>query len=384
MALELEKSLFTVTCTENTTIMLLDTKNYDRLISKRNQTTINKLCQTSLQKLKSRLQNDVASKVPLLKILHNKLQDKVSVKYIKEERIEEKAKSDVLEILIDMFLRGKVPLIEPFVPDALVYKRKSERRARMIEIQNKKNKDVADKVEDRLYSNRRRQRVARSLKQLRNVRTENELLKPLDPFVDLSVQRASTSIRPRTSIGFQRETHSHSTIGSSNGRPQTAGIFHLTESNKDDDQTAIPSVAPEEIEMGVEEIIEQLDYVQRGKSENRSRVLCSAFAVSDLKQNMKVGGMSASSIEGDPFDEECFDWETSEKNLCSLEDRIKHFCTVDTGSATQRPSSVSALRRYAIKEDRDVSHTMYLLCLTCFTYNVHVCVSKFTKISVIF
>ena len=51
MALDLDTSISTVVCTANTTVMVLDYKNYDRLVAKKNLHTVNKICQKALQKV---------------------------------------------------------------------------------------------------------------------------------------------------------------------------------------------------------------------------------------------------------------------------------------------------------------------------------------------
>ena len=54
MALELDTCISTVICNSNATVMILDTKNYDRLVAKKNQQTLIKISERALQKLQCR------------------------------------------------------------------------------------------------------------------------------------------------------------------------------------------------------------------------------------------------------------------------------------------------------------------------------------------
>jgi hypothetical protein len=64
MVLELETNFSTVTCTANTVVMVLDAKNFDRLVAKKNQQTVTKMCQTAAQKMHYRLHAYKGEQVP--------------------------------------------------------------------------------------------------------------------------------------------------------------------------------------------------------------------------------------------------------------------------------------------------------------------------------
>ncbi|XP_069118180.1 uncharacterized protein [Argopecten irradians] len=349
MVMELERSTCTVHCTENTTVMVLDTKNYDRLIAKKNMHTIRKLCKSALQKVLCRANSGKGSQVPLLDILQKKLQEKLPSK--DESNIKPKTdrtKSVVMDQLIQFFLKDKAPLIEPCVPNSLYYRMKSEKRAKMIEMNEMKLKGQVTKVENRLYDYRPRRKVPRSMKQLKSMRADNDLLRATPTAWDYT-QTSLTSLRPRTSLGIYRESSQ-----TPSSRPHTAGIFHLTECNTTDAES-VASPTREEPSGAVSDILEQIDQVQKEKTEVRSKVICSAMAVSEInKTSMRNGGSSTSALTAlEPFDEDYFDWETSERNLCNLEDRIKQFCSDGDSKPTKVAPQVASLRRFSIRDEKE-------------------------------
>ncbi|OWF42181.1 uncharacterized protein LOC110461434 [Mizuhopecten yessoensis] len=349
MVMELERSTCTVNCTENTTVMVLDTKNYDRLIAKKNIHTIRKLCKTALQKVMCRASSGKGSQVPLLDILQKKLQEKLPSKDENNCKAKiDRSKSVAMEQLIQFFLKDKAPLIEPCVPNSLYYRIKSEKRAKMIEINEMKLKGHVSKVENRLYDYRPRRKVPRSMKQLKSMRAENDLLRTTQSAWDYP-QVSHTSLRPRTALGIHREFSQSPT-----SRPHTAGIFHLTECNNAEEE-AVGSPTRDEPNGVVSDVLEQIDLVQKEKTEARSKVICSAMAVSEInKTSMRNGGSSTSALTAmEPFDEDYFDWETSERNLCNLEDRIKHFCSDGENKPVKVAPQVAPLRRFSIRDEKE-------------------------------
>lgn len=357
MVMELDKSTCTVNCTQDTTVMILDMKNYDRLIAKKNMHTIGKLCKSALQKVLSRAHTSKGSQVPLLDILQKRLEAKLPKKddnnYVKPKV--DRSKSIVMEQLIRFFLKDKAPLIDPFVPNALYYRMKTEKRAKMIEINELKQRGYVSKVENRLYDYRPRRKVARSMKQLKNTRAENELLRtPQSTAWGVVSSPATISLRPRTALGIHREFSPQQ----ASGRPHTAGIFHLTESHNHSTSDTATSPPRDESSGEVSDILQQMDQVQKEKTEVRSKVICSAMAVGELnRSNLRNGGSSTNVME--PFGDDYFDWETSERNLCSLEDRMKQFCTDGDSKVSKVTPKISPLRRFSIKDDREVMYSRH-------------------------
>jgi len=349
MVLELDKSVSTIRCTENTTVMVLDTKNYDRLIAKKNQHTINKLCSTALQKVQSRSVSGKGVQVPILSVLRTKLREKLPIREsVTDKPKVDKQKSYVMEQLIKLFIDDKVPLIEPFVPNSLYYRLKSDKRAKLMEVQERKKRGQARETNERLQDFRSRRKVARSLKQLRNMKAENDLLRT--DKTEINYVTGTATLRPRTAIGIRHERPTPP-----NGRPHTAGIFHLTECDVD------PNTQKDDVQVDgdVGQIVQKIGAVQKGKNEIRSKIVCSATVVSEIKSNMQTGSTSSSGSGSganigiaDPFDEDYFDWETSNKKLCNLEDRIKHFCADVDSKCTRDPPQVSVMRRFHIKDEK--------------------------------
>lgn len=354
MALELDTSVNSVICNSNATVMVLDAKNYDRLVAKKNPQTITKICQRALQKLQCRCHTTKGSKIPLLNNLVEKLREKLPKRQINiqlRQQITEldKEKEQLMEQLIDLYLKGKVPMIEPFVPNALYYRNKTIRRAEMMEHRNKLAKGIAQSGKRSLYQVPNR-KVARSMKQLKTANAEQELLSPsmsrIRPFSDygMTVQR-NVQQRPRTAIGLT----------------SLASMKERTRPVSENDRvflTECGDLEGERDNMMItdnDSLFKQLDNIHREKYENRSRIICSATAREELINDMRVFNGKSSEITL-PNDDAYFDWETSEGNLIRLEDKIKGFCDkLEKTTNNKDAPKVSHLKRFSIQDDRDAS-----------------------------
>ncbi|XP_048733639.2 uncharacterized protein LOC125649855 [Ostrea edulis] len=352
MALELDTSVNSVICNSNATVMVLDAKNYDRLVAKKNPQTITKICQRALQKLQCRCHTTKGSKIPLLNNLVEKLREKLPKRQINiqlRQQITEldKEKEQLMEQLIDLYLKGKVPMIEPFVPNALYYRNKTIRRAEMMEHRNKLAKGIAQSGKRSLYQVPKR-KVARSMKQLKTANAEQELLSPsmsrIRPFSDygMTVQR-NVQQRPRTAIGLT----------------SLASMKERTRPVSENDRvflTECGDLEGERDNMMItdnDSLFKQLDNIHREKYENRSRIICSATAREELINDMRVFNGKSSEITL-PNDDAYFDWETSEGNLIRLEDKIKGFCDkLEKTTNNKDAPKVSHLKRFSIQDDRD-------------------------------
>jgi hypothetical protein len=93
--------------------------------------------------------------------LNEKLPKRPESKYQRKQISTDKTK--IMENLIELFLQGKGPLIEPYVPDSLYYRKMSARKAKMME--------QSKKLSERLNPARKRRTIPRSLKQLRRIET---------------------------------------------------------------------------------------------------------------------------------------------------------------------------------------------------------------------
>ena len=73
--LEMETYMQTAICTQRTEVLLLEMKHFERLLVKRNPRTIDNMKGGLELKLTSRISNQVAHQVPLLKVLSNKVEE---------------------------------------------------------------------------------------------------------------------------------------------------------------------------------------------------------------------------------------------------------------------------------------------------------------------
>ncbi|KAJ8308906.1 hypothetical protein KUTeg_013780 [Tegillarca granosa] len=338
MVMDMETNMYTVTSVANTTVMILDTKSYDRLIAKKNQQTVNLICKKALQKTLSRVHTQKGHHVPLLPLVAQKLEAKLPRKVVSNtvrEAIdkENNEKLKLFEQLLEFFVKGKVPLIQPFVPDSLYYRKKSEKREKMMEHHREQTRKESGKLEadEQVNFFRPHKKIARSMKQLKKFRAENDLLSS-------SLPQKSFIARPRTALGVRGEMSwkSNSTFRPMSSNELTSsskGIFHLTECNVKNHNNK-------------EELFDQIDSIQRAKSESRSKVVCSVAAREQLQQTTNEVNLA------NIIDDEYFDWETSEKNLRNLEERIKQFCDkTNDEEAWRPPSNISSLKPFSIKEN---------------------------------
>lgn len=343
MVLELETNFSTVTCTANTVAMVLDAKNFDRLVAKKNQQTVTKMCQTAAQKMHYRLHAYKGEQIPFLKCALKKLNEKLpkrpESKYQRKQISTDKTK--IMENLIELFLQGKGPLIEPYVPDSLYYRKMSARKAKMTE--------QSKKLSERLNPTRKRRTIPRSLKQLRRMDAENELLNN-ELYPDTTLVRSYTQ-RPGTALGIKGQDWPRERTAL---RPKTA-----TERSPASTSFFITEVDGENIRntskaFDSPEIFEQMDQIQHDKSEARSHVICSLTAKEELRNYMKQTDHGADSGVDGLSNDDFFDWETSDSNLGALEVKLKEFCSQFT-TTTRGPPLLAELKRFYIKDEREVT-----------------------------
>ena len=361
MALELDTCISTVICNSNATVMILDTKNYDRLVAKKNQQTLIKISERALQKLQCRCHTTKGSRIPLLNDLVEKLKEKLpktqaNVQLRQQITDLDKEKEQLMEQLIELYLRGKVPMIEPFVPNALYYRKKTIRRAEIMEHRSRMMKGSSEPGKRSLYEAPKR-KVARSMKQLRTANAERQLLSPSmtvsRPISEYAMtSRREAPQRPRTAIGL---TSLSSMKERTRNASENARVFLTECSNLEDDR------GDDVMVNGSDSLFKQLDSLHREKHENRSKIICSATAREELMNDMRYlnGKTGEVSI---PNDDSYFDWETSEGNLNRLEDKIKHFCDKLEKTANNKDTpKVLPLKRFSIQDDRDVCSYFSLL-----------------------
>lgn len=116
----------TVKCTANTNVYILDLKNFERLVGKRNPHTMNIMRESVKAKLKTRAEMKNGEHIPFLNFLHCKLNEQ-TLPPPKELPPLKTSKSlpdnDTRKLyLLKAFKEGKAPLVEPLVPGGVYYK----------------------------------------------------------------------------------------------------------------------------------------------------------------------------------------------------------------------------------------------------------------------
>ncbi|XP_060070750.1 uncharacterized protein LOC132550677 [Ylistrum balloti] len=163
----------TVKCTANTEVYILDTKNFERLVGKRNIATIEIMRAKVIEKLKTRVDSKHGHLVPLLKFLHFKMNEQSlppprELPKLKTTKV--LPDKDVQNLfLLQAFKSGKAPLVEPIVPGTLYYKDLMKEKAKSREEQRKAEGKTTVSVTSTLRANKRNKpkRQPRSLMAIR-------------------------------------------------------------------------------------------------------------------------------------------------------------------------------------------------------------------------
>lgn len=351
MVMELNTNTCSVMCTATTTVFILDTKNYDRLVSKKNLPTITKLKQGVLRKLQSRIQTTNGSRVALFKIVHDRLHEELKPK-IREQPKKVKVESDrntVLTQMIKLYLKDKGPLIDPLLPDSFSARLLSEKRNKQIEKQDSKKREMSAQFQ------KRRQRVPRSLKQLQSSAAESELMDPNRNWLETVKPSRDRHLRPKTALGIESRSTEDYTDGerpdtTTPQNPKSSGVF-LTEVETTEEMGE--KVVKEKSVLVTEEfdhVFQQMNSIQREKTEARSKVICSVAAKRELREETEKSrlGYTADDIF-DLHDDDYFDYETSATHLKSLEERIKAFCDEVRQKRHNDPIRIDEMRCFHVK-----------------------------------
>ena len=348
MVMDLNTNSCSVMCTANCTVFILDTKNYDRLVSKKNLSTIQKLKQGVLKKLHSRLATTNGGRVPLFRIIHDKLHEELRPK-VREPQNKMKVDSErntVLTQMIKLYLNDKGPLIDPLLPDSFHARLMAEKRNKQIEKRDEKKRELASQMRQR------RTRVPRSLKQLQSTAVETELMNPNRNWLEPARPSKDRHLRPKTAIGIER---SDDDLMIDSLRPDTSplrssGVF-LTECETSDELGE--NLMKEKSVLVTEEfdhVFHQMNTLQREKTEARSKVICSVAAKREIREETDRSRMGYTANDMfEPHDEDYFDYETSSSNLKSLEDRIKSFCDDVRKKRHNDPIRVDEMKCFHVK-----------------------------------
>ncbi|XP_076093294.1 uncharacterized protein LOC143064386 isoform X3 [Mytilus galloprovincialis] len=124
--MNLSTYLYTVKCTANTEVFILDTKNFERLVGKKNTNTTDIIREYVKSKLKTRMEMKNGPLVPLLPYLHFKL---TALTLPVEKPLPPLKNSKHLpnkeyqtKHLLNLFKEGKAELVDPVVPGVHYYK----------------------------------------------------------------------------------------------------------------------------------------------------------------------------------------------------------------------------------------------------------------------
>jgi hypothetical protein len=125
--------MHTVKCTANTEVFILDTKNYERIVGKRNTATINIMREYVKAKLETRMNMKQGHLIPFLQFLHFKLTEE-SLPQSKPLPPLKTSKTlpdreTMLQQLLQWFRDGKSTVVEPFTPGAVFYKELMKEKA---------------------------------------------------------------------------------------------------------------------------------------------------------------------------------------------------------------------------------------------------------------
>ncbi|XP_062574423.1 uncharacterized protein LOC134236258 [Saccostrea cucullata] len=162
--------MHTVKCTANTEVFILDTKNYERIVGKRNTTTIDIMREHVKAKLETRMNMKQGHLVPFLQFLHFKMTEE-SLPQSKPLPPLKTSKTlpdrdTMLQQLLQWFKDGKSTIVEPFTPGAVFYKELMKEKAAA---RKDRPPPVKTSVALTLRANRRNQppRKPRSLMEIR-------------------------------------------------------------------------------------------------------------------------------------------------------------------------------------------------------------------------
>ncbi|GFS22924.1 arrestin domain-containing protein 3 [Elysia marginata] len=359
MVLDLETNTETVISTATTTVLVLNTKNYERLVTKKHPYTVTRLTQWAYNKVSTRSCSSKGMFIQLFRDLEEELRERLPRPAPPAKRVEIlKEQEVVMNQLVDLFVQGKAPLIQPCVPNSLFYRQRSAKRNKILmenpyaQLRTLKHIDTFGRI---------RRKVPRSIQQLKNnIEAERELLKDnRREYVENPEGKAVNSglhnLRSRPTI--------------------TGSMLRITECGPEEDRFGVTSAQLDSADRldrkAVVEIYQELEQVNRETQEMRMRLICSASAKQERRQarasarregaksaaatlmEQQVLNVESANRQGYSDDEadqagsdnDCFDWETSETNLRDLESRVASFCRSVTPAralVNSRPASAVA------------------------------------------
>ena len=387
--LGLETYSNTVVCTGNTEAFLLDVKNLERLVYKKNMATMAALTKTVKDKLCARMRSpQVGQQVSLYKHLYDKVLElkpyQPTPPPAKEATTKETrgplrdpvgTKEQGMSQLIKLFLKDRSPLISPAVPGSLYYLAKSVQRAEQKELKAKRKAD-----DSALSANVRLERARKYSRRKPLSRRELERMcagEPIDYVKQysqnkehaigriLNLRPANQSGRASVATTATNKTRPHTAIGAVSEAATTSTSTTTTTTTLDDTVTSprpppVPKPTRVDIEHTVgglfdfndlpedanglrfdvddidEEVIRNvmadIGGYQQHKQNSRAKVICSMLekkATQSVTRNLlrpkSAPTVETEVVEDEELDDDHFDWDTSEPALKTLEEKIKGF-----------------------------------------------------------
>lgn len=217
----------TVRCTANTECFILDTKNFERLIGKKNNAKTTDIMRAYvIAKLSTRMHMRHADLIPLLGYLHQKLTEQTLPPIKKVEPFKtSKTLPDVnieMQHLLQYFREGKdVMLIKPGVPGLVYYKELMHQKAQSRALQRKTSK-VGENIKLGSVYKTRAKRKPRSMLQIRESlrqMMENELIEIENKKMQKKLKSRQTT-EPNTGRTSQTDPTPRSISSQSNKVPK--------------------------------------------------------------------------------------------------------------------------------------------------------------------
>lgn len=156
LLLGLEINMFSVVCTSDCTFYHLDAKIFDRLISRKSPHTLTMMKLLAEMKLSWRAASQQAQRMPILtpllmKILNIRVldpgvaDDKLDKPYVTVPKTVISPRTPLItkrsartRTLVNWFIQGKTPLLEPINKDAIYYRELIQKRAKLREVARKR------------------------------------------------------------------------------------------------------------------------------------------------------------------------------------------------------------------------------------------------------
>ena len=203
LLLGLDKNIFSVICTSACTFFHLEAKIFDRLIYKKNPHTLSMMKFLAETKLSRRLSSKQGCRMPILSPLLFQILD-VRVVDPNEEKGEAGSKphgslvkSSTLPkpppiskversntVLIDWFVHGKTPLLQPINKDAILYRDMIQKRAKFREMErergpkeSKEVKSLGRRIKDSYWFNLKEKR--RAVNTMKRLQLQNSEMTPV-------------------------------------------------------------------------------------------------------------------------------------------------------------------------------------------------------------